>query len=100
MRTSGTYVRMRLNATRLRGDLYKILDRVLETGEPAEIERRGRLLKITPMTSRPGVDELDPHPERIVGDPDELVGIRWSEAWHSSVPAVRRPKRRADKARK
>lgn len=91
------YVRMRLNATRLRGDLYKILDRVLETGEPAEIERRGRLLKITAMTEPAGVDKLEARPERIVGDPDELVGIGWSEAWRSSTAPVRRTRRKAAK---
>jgi hypothetical protein len=91
---------MRLNATRLRGDLYKILDRVLETGEPAEIERRGRLLKITAMTEPAGVAKLESRPERIVGDPDELVGIGWSEAWRTSASPVQRTRRAATKARK
>ena len=30
-------------------DIYRILDQVLETGVPAEIERRGKLLKIVPV---------------------------------------------------
>lgn len=30
-------------------DIYRILDRVLETGIPAEIERGGKLLKIVPV---------------------------------------------------
>src|SRR5688572_10675401 len=30
-------------------DIYRILDQVLETGVPVEIERRGKLLKIVPV---------------------------------------------------
>lgn len=30
-------------------DIYRILDQVLETGVPAEIERGGRLLRIVPV---------------------------------------------------
>jgi hypothetical protein len=30
-------------------DIYRILDRVLETGIPAEIERGGKLLRIVPV---------------------------------------------------
>ena len=89
------YVRMRLNATRLRGDLYRILDRVLETGEPAEIERRGRVLRITPMAPAPGVDLLVARPDRIRGDPDDLVGLSWAAAWQSSEPPARPKRRRA-----
>ena len=36
----------RLSATRLRADLYRVLDEILENGRPVEIERRGRILRI------------------------------------------------------
>ncbi|MBI2893574.1 MAG: type II toxin-antitoxin system Phd/YefM family antitoxin [Deltaproteobacteria bacterium] len=90
---------MRLNATRLRSDLYKILDRVLETGEPAEIERRGRLLRITPMARPAGVERITPHAERIVGDPDDLVEIGWSQEWRPSGAIVRRRRHPAPRGR-
>jgi hypothetical protein len=35
-----------MTASPLRGDIYKILDSVLETGTPVEIERNGRILRI------------------------------------------------------
>jgi hypothetical protein len=88
---------MRLNATRLRGDLYRILDRVLETGEPAEIERRGRLLRIAPVGEPSAVDRIAQRPERIVGDPDELVEIGWSVAWQPAEPRAPVDRRRAAK---
>lgn len=91
---------MRLNATRLRGDLYKILDRVLETGEPAEIERRGRLLRITAMTTTAGLDQLVSRPERIAGDPDDLVGLGWADSWQPSPPAARARRSKTARAKK
>lgn len=35
-------------------DIYRILDQVLETGVPVEIERRGKLLKIVPVEADEG----------------------------------------------
>jgi len=86
---------MRVNATRLRGDLYGILDRVLETGEPVEIERRGRLLRISPVVRPPDLDRIPHRPERIVGDPDELVELGWTDAWRPFPEPPRRGRRRA-----
>lgn len=89
-RTFATYVRMRLNATKLRSDLYRILDRVLETGEPAEVERRGRLLRITPVAPSKDLDALPARPDRILGDPDDLVTLGWADEWRAAPPPVRR----------
>ena len=37
---------MTVTASKLRQDIYNLLDRVLATGEPLEIERKGQLLKV------------------------------------------------------
>jgi len=36
----------KLTASRLRADVYRVLDGVLETGVPALVQRRGRMLRI------------------------------------------------------
>ena len=72
---------MKITATRLRSELYRILDRVLETGEPVEIERRGRILRIETSVPASKLDRLEAHPEFIVGDPDDLVHLDWSGEW-------------------
>ncbi len=71
---------MALSATRLRQRLYQILDQVLETGTPVEIERRGKILRIS--TKEP-VSKLERLTARriTVGDPEELVHNDWSSAW-------------------
>lgn len=72
---------MALNITRLRADLYKIIDQVIETGLPVEIERKGRVVQILPVEKRSRLARLKPHPKTIVGDPEELVHIDWSSHW-------------------
>lgn len=68
-------------ATELRRDIYRVLDRVLETGQPVEIERGGRRLRIVPVDSPPPVERLRPIPDLIVGDAASLEHIDWSSEW-------------------
>jgi len=75
---------MKVTATELRANLYRILDRVLDTGEAVEVERKGRRVRLVPGESPTGDDllaRLTPHPDYIVGDPDDLVHLDWSDAW-------------------
>lgn len=75
---------MPLTASKLRANIYRLLDEVLETGKPLEIDRKGRLLVISPKEERQG-SKLDRLPRRegfIVGDPDELIHIDWSSEWN------------------
>lgn len=72
---------MSLSASALRADIYKILDEVLETGKPVEVERRGRKLRIVAVEPRSRLDNLTPHPGAIVGDPEDLVHMDWSDEW-------------------
>jgi len=70
-----------LTPSALRADLYRILDQVLNTGEPINITRKGKLLRITPIPPSK-LDLLKPHPECINGDPEDLVHMDWSDEWH------------------
>ncbi len=74
---------MKLTASKLRENIYRILDEVLETGIPVVITRRGRRLKIVCVdegqTSK--LDNLVERPEVLRGDPEELVHIDWSKKW-------------------
>ncbi|MGH7897028.1 MAG: type II toxin-antitoxin system Phd/YefM family antitoxin [Candidatus Binatia bacterium] len=74
---------MKITASKLRENIYKILDQVLETGAPVDIERRGRRLRIVPADAPPGrkLDRLRPRPKTIAGDPEDLVHLDWSGEW-------------------
>lgn len=74
---------LRITASKLREDIYRILDEILETGRPVEIERRGKILKIAPedRPTKSKLESLQEHPGAIVGDPQEIVHLDWSEEW-------------------
>lgn len=71
---------MALTASKLRQDIYRILDEVLESGVPVEIERRGRMLRIVAVEPRGRLANLETRPI-IIGDPEDLVHIDWSSEW-------------------
>ena len=72
---------MAITASQLRQNVYKLLDAVLETGVPLEIERNGRRLRVVLGDSPPKLDRLVGHADYIVGDPDDLVHVDWSSEW-------------------
>ncbi len=72
---------MPISASRLRADIYRILDQILETGRPLEIERSGRRLKIVPVEPVLRLGSLSKHPGAVVGDPSDLVHTDWSAEW-------------------
>ena len=62
-------------------NILELLDKVVKTGIPEEIERKGRRLLISPAEKHRNLDYLEEHPDFIVGNPDDLVHIDWSEEW-------------------
>jgi hypothetical protein len=71
---------MRVTASKLREDVYRILDQVLATGVPVEIERKGRLLKVVPVEPPSKLAALAPRPF-LETDPEDLVHLDWSGEW-------------------
>lgn len=76
-----------VTATQLRQDIYQLLDAVIETGEPVEILRNGRRLKIVLDEEEPTEEfsrlaRMKERPGVLLGDPDEIVSIDWTEHWN------------------
>lgn len=69
-----------MTVSELRQNIYQLLDQVLDTGVPLEIERKGRTLRIVP---EPPPNKLDNLKRRdcLVGDPEEIVHMDWSQEW-------------------
>ncbi len=73
---------MAITASALRADVYRILDEVLATGQPVEIQRGGQRLLIVPADAPPSrLDRVQPLPGLVAGDPDDLVHLDWSDTW-------------------
>lgn len=70
-----------LTISKLRADIYRIVDEVLRTGQAVEVERKGRVVRIVPVSQGRRIDGLTPHPGAVVGDPEELVHLDWSDSW-------------------
>ena len=68
-----------LTLTALRQQLFKIVDRVIQTGIPVEIERHGHRLKIVLDDPPRKLANLRPH-KSIVGDADDLVDLE-TDQW-------------------
>ena len=73
---------MAISASHLRANVYRLLDEVLETGQPLEIERKGKTLVILSKEKESIWDRLPRREGFIVGDPDELIHIDWSSEWN------------------
>lgn len=65
----------------LRADLYRLLDRVLETGVPLEVNRKGARLRVSAVERTSRLDRLEPHPGFLKGDPESIVHLDWSSEW-------------------
>ena len=73
---------MAITASQLRQDVYRLLDQVLSTGQPLEIERNGQLLRITPAHAGSRLERLPVMEELVTEDPSDLASLDWSENWH------------------
>jgi hypothetical protein len=71
---------VRVTASKLRADIYNILDQSLKTGVPVEVVRKGKILKIIPESKPSKLSRLKKR-NAIVGDPEDLVHMDWLHEW-------------------
>ena len=72
--------------TELRGNLFNLLDEILKTGIPLEIDRGGKRLRIVPVEKIDKLQNLVPRPDVILGDPDELISLSWEQEINLDLP--------------
>ncbi len=72
---------MPISASKLRANVYALLDNVLKTGKPLIIERRGGRLAIHPEQPPSKLARLTRREDFVQGDPDELIHMDWSDEW-------------------
>jgi len=70
-----------MTASKLRQDIYRLLDQVLETGEPVIVERNGRRLRIIADEAPSRLGTLVRRPDVVIGDSADLVELDWSDEW-------------------
>jgi hypothetical protein len=70
-----------ITASELRSDVYRILDRIIDTGEPVEIERKGHHLRIVSDRPTSRLDRLVQRQLVVHDDDDSLIHVDWSTEW-------------------
>jgi PHD/YefM family antitoxin component YafN of YafNO toxin-antitoxin module len=71
---------MKVTASKLRENIYRILDQVLQTGTPVEIKRKGRTLKIVSEDAPKKTSRLIRR-NIIHGRAEDLIHLDWSNEW-------------------
>jgi len=76
-----------ISLSTLRADLFRLADKVIETGEPVEIDRNGHRLKLVLGSARKGrLAHFRGHPDNVLVDSSELDSMSglpedWLEEW-------------------
>ncbi len=72
---------MSISLTALRQQLFKVVDQVIATGIPIEINRKGHIVRIILVDKKRKLANLAKH-DCIIGDPEDLVDLpllEWNE---------------------
>ncbi|MBN1906909.1 MAG: type II toxin-antitoxin system Phd/YefM family antitoxin [Deltaproteobacteria bacterium] len=75
-----------VSPTELRNNIYKLLDEVLNSGIPIEINKGGKLLRIVPVEKINKLANLTKKPDVIIGNPDDLPDISWGKEVNLDIP--------------
>jgi hypothetical protein len=65
-----------ITASKLRENIYRVLDEAVETGIPVEVIRKGVVLRIVPEIKASKLSRLKKRKD-FVGNPAELVQSQW-----------------------
>lgn len=78
---------MTLTATKFRADLYRVLQEVIESGTPVDVELRGRTVRVVPAEPPDRLANLVKRPGVLVGNAGLLPGVKtfdekkWRKKW-------------------
>ena len=72
---------MTITPSKLRENIYKILDEIIATGAPIAVKRHGVLITLNPEKKKSRLDRMIKRPLIINGDPEDFVHIDWSYLW-------------------
>ena len=75
-----------MTITDLRGNIYKIFDKVLNSGIFIEVQKGGKKLKTVPGDKVDKLKNLKKRPQIIKEDPDNLVNIHWDQEVNIDLP--------------
>jgi hypothetical protein len=72
--------------TELSKNLDRLLDEILKTGIPLEIDRGGERLRIIPVEKVDKLKNLIHLPDVILGDADDPIDLNWQQEVNLDLP--------------
>jgi hypothetical protein len=69
-----------ITASKLRANIYRVLDDAASTGVPVQVIRKGVVLRIVPEKRPSKLSRLKKR-TAFVGDPDDIFKIDWRDEW-------------------
>ncbi len=75
-----------ITPTELRSNIYNLLDEVLTTGIPIEVNKAGGKLRIVPVGKVDKLKNLSQRRDVIIGDSDDLVTVSWEKELNLDLP--------------
>lgn len=69
-----------ITPSELRNNLYNLLDQVIQTGEPIEIKRKNKVLKIIVEPSKSKLKNLKKR-DVLNCTPEEIIHNNWEAEW-------------------
>jgi len=73
-----------LTASQLRANIYRVLDEILRSGRPIEIERNGQRIQIRPLAAPSRLGRLVRR-SVVKGSPKRFVHLDWSGQWKPTL---------------
>jgi prevent-host-death family protein len=73
-----------ITVTELRGNIFKLLDGVLRTGAPIEVNKGVKKVRIVPAQVSDKLRNLVSRPDVINGDPEDIVNTTWEKEAHNA----------------
>ncbi len=75
-----------ITATELRRNIYHLLDEILRTGIPIEINKGDKKLRILPVEPVDKFQNLVSRSNVLKGNPEDLVDISWEKEMNLDLP--------------
>ena len=72
-----------IKPSQLRENVYNLLDRVIETGVPLEVKRKGKVLRITLDKKASKLNNLKKR-DVMSANPGYYIHLDWSKKWRYS----------------
>jgi len=75
---------MTYSLTKLRKEIFTVVDNLIKTGKSVYIQRNGHRIKLVLDEPHSKLDNLVPHPDVMVDEAESYIHEDWSKYWQEN----------------